>query len=304
MEQNITLSKSNSLNTLSSENSLFIDTWAETTTKRSVYDRLVRVADKKNRLFAFFQFINKPIKEVGGLDILLYKKELESRKVESSTIYQYLTQIGSFYNYIGGINPVAHVLPVAPDPYHSTKTKALTDEQISRLLEYVKSRNKRDYILLRFFILSGLRRREVIQLKVEDLNMNTDGEILLHTEMKGGIYRNKQIVDTELYSLLKDYIGGRGGGSVWLNYRGGPLTSDGFAKNMKIYSKAVKIDGFHIHSTRHTFARITAEDSGSINDVQAALNHSSIRTTKYYVDVIETKKDRWSAAIRKRIDRA
>jgi len=39
------------------------------------------------------------------------------------------------------------------------------------------------------------------------------------------------------------------------------------------YAEASGIGHFHIHQFRHTFARIVAEESGSIIEAQEALEH-------------------------------
>jgi integrase len=67
---------------------------------------------------------------------------------------------------------------------------------------------------------------------------------------------------------------------------------------MKRYAQAAGIDDFHLHQTRHTFARILAEDSGSITETQdAALGHRSAATTRVYVQRISVKRDKHSHRI-------
>lgn len=68
-------------------------------------------------------------------------------------------------------------------------------------------------------------------------------------------------------------------------------------KNLKRYASAAGIDGFHLHQTRHTFARIVAEDSGSITETQDALGHRSAATTRVYVQLISVKRDKHSQRI-------
>src|ERR687890_65104 len=82
---------------------------------------------------------------------------------------------------------------------------------------------------------------------------------------------------------------------------GAPLTSHAFVKNLKYYARTAKLKEFHLHQTRHTFARIFAEDSGSMMETQEALDHANIATTRAYVQRIAIKRDKSSSSIKRRI---
>lgn len=69
---------------------------------------------------------------------------------------------------------------------------------------------------------------------------------------------------------------------------------------MKRYARSAGLDGFHLHQTRHTFARIVAEETGSITATQEALDHSKPSTTRVYVQRIAIKRDQHSGRISRR----
>lgn len=79
------------------------------------------------------------------------------------------------------------------------------------------------------------------------------------------------------------------------------LTSHAFAKNMKRYARAAGLKHFHLHQTRHTFARIVAEESGSIIITQDALGHANPNTTRVYVQRVGIKRDLHSSKITSRL---
>lgn len=56
----------------------------------------------------------------------------------------------------------------------------------------------------------------------------------------------------------------------------------------------------HLHQTRHTYARIVAEETGSMAATQDALDHSNLSMTTYYVQRITVKRDLHSAAVARR----
>jgi integrase len=66
---------------------------------------------------------------------------------------------------------------------------------------------------------------------------------------------------------------------------------------MKRYARQAGISRFHLHQTRHTFARIVAEETGSITATQDALDHKNPSTTRVYVRRIAIKKDKHSTRI-------
>jgi len=79
------------------------------------------------------------------------------------------------------------------------------------------------------------------------------------------------------------------------------LSSHSISKNFKRYAQDVGIEGFHLHQIRHTYARIVAEESGSLIATQDALGHKNLATTRVYVQRIGVKKDRFSSQIAERL---
>jgi len=68
------------------------------------------------------------------------------------------------------------------------------------------------------------------------------------------------------------------------------VSSYGIVKAFQRYARVAGINGFHIHQLRHTFARLAGEIGGSLADVQEALGHANISTTKVYVQRVGVKR--------------
>lgn len=81
-----------------------------------------------------------------------------------------------------------------------------------------------------------------------------------------------------------------------------PLAEWTFARRMKAYAEEAGLEKFHLHQTRHTFARIVAEATGSLSQTQEALGHQHLATTRAYVERISTIPDRHSDAIAQRME--
>src|SRR5205085_7759208 len=71
-----------------------------------------------------------------------------------------------------GSNPARLALPKAPKAYQTESVKAWTDEELQSIVEAVRAKavagdivGKRDYALLLFYLVTGMRRQEVISLR-------------------------------------------------------------------------------------------------------------------------------------------
>jgi integrase/recombinase XerD len=210
-------------------------------------------------------------------------------------------------------------MPKCPKPYQTESTKALDDEQVTALLRVVMKKAEvggitglRDYALLLFFITIGMRRKEVIGLRGADLEMRED-DFVVRCKVKGGDYVSRSVSDPAAREALFDYLVACGRtnalGSerpLWTRHDcvgrpGAPLTSHAFDKNLKRYAPDAGLGHVHIHQTRHTFARIVAEETGGIVETQDALGHKNLATTRVYVGRIAVKRDKFGPRITARL---
>ncbi len=250
-----------------------------------------------------------------------------------STYFEWLRKLPEFIHFIK-VNPVRAVMPKAPKKYNSPKAKSLTDEELTKLwlhLEKLSNNDDnliavRDYAIFRLFMATGMRREEVIAIGAENVKIEAEA-ILIHTLVKGGTYEWRTVADEEVKDALERYLHltkrrqfiGQIGRALWIRFDRAAFAakidrraedpfgdeprfcSHSFDKNIKKYAHDAEIGHFHIHQFRHTFARIVAEESGSINETQDALGHKDIQTTQIYVNRIKFKKDKYSLKISQRI---
>jgi integrase len=285
---------------------------------------------KQQTAINFFLFTGKHPSDVVPMDIEGWVMSLSERGLKPATIYNRVCMISSFYSWamrdpeIGKYirsNPARLARPKAPKAYQTESAKALSDEELEALISVVQGKalagsvvGKRDYAILLFFMATGMRRSEVLCLRGRDLKI-TEG-IILTNRVKGGTYIGREISDPLVKDALIDYLTSchrlsvlRTDAPVWTrhDYAGRPgaaLSSHCFVKNMKRYAKQAGIDHFHIHQTRHTFARIVAEDTGSIIATQDALDHRNPSTTRVYVQRIAIKRDQHSRRVSSRWSRS
>lgn len=302
--------------------------WAEATTASTSLRRDELAHDKREAANSFFSFVGKHPSEVTPLDVTEWRRELEARNLKPATVYARLSRLSSFFEWamrdpaLGQVinnNPVRLARPKAPKAYQTESSKALDDAQLRTLVGVVKKKAakgdviaKRDMAILLFFLLTGMRRSEVVGLRGGDIDRR-DEMLIVRNKVKGGDYVGREVRDPQVRLALFDYLESCGrmkaldtNGPLWTRHDragkpGAQLTSHAFAHNLKRYAREAGIEKIHVHQTRHTFARMVAEDTGSLTDTQEALGHRNLATTRVYVQRISVKRDKHSERISRRL---
>jgi integrase len=302
-----------------------VSLWASGTTGES-RRRQDLLRDKQRIVLSFFRDTGKLPAEVEPADVQGWLVGLSQSGISPGTCYQHACLLSSFYSWamrdtelgrhVRG-NPARLARPRAPKPYQTESVKSLSDGEVGALVSAVRRRaqsgdivGKRDYALLLLFLATGLRRSEAIALRGKEVH---PGETLvLEYRAKGGDYRSREVREPQVGEALLDYLNAAGrlhalktDAPLWTRHDragkpGEALSSHCFVKNLKKYAKEAGIDNFHLHRTRHTFARIVSEFTGDITATQNALDHQNRSTTRVYVQRIAVKRDIYSEEISKR----
>jgi integrase/recombinase XerD len=305
-----------------------IHLWATATTDVESACRQDLLRSKRQAVSSFFAHCGKHPGEVSALDVQGWRETLEGKGFKPATVYARISRLSSFYTWVmrdpalGQLikgNPADFARPKCPRPYQTESSKALDDEQVSALVRVVMQRaaagdvvGKRDYALLLMFITTGMRRQEVIGLRGSDLELRNE-DLVVRCRVKGGDYVGRAVSEPLVREALFDYLEACGRmnalGSdrpLWTRHDragrpGAPLSSHSFSKNLKGYAREAGIEKIHIHQTRHTFARIISEETGSIVETQDALGHKNLATTRVYIGRIAVKRDKHSRQVTARL---
>ena len=338
-------------NTLAPQLHAVIGLWANATTGDGLRKRdLLR--DKEKVLTSFFTFADKPPAQIDAGDIAAWQRHLEAENYAPATVYAMISRVSSFYEWaikepqlarVIRANPVRLARPKAPIPYQGESTKALSLEDVQAIFAEIRnhfgSKNEaerlcamRDNALLLWFMLSGLRRQEVLQLTWGKVKLRADGSCVIETRVKGGRYAAVEIRDGSAQDALTSYLRASGrlstmreASPLWIAHdrgrptrnvdyttqrrKGGsaqpaeqPLTSHGFVQRLKRYATAAGVHHIHLHQTRHTFAAWVGEETGDYRAVQAALGHQDLRTTFIYAQRLGVRRDNVSSAIAQKLE--
>ena len=302
--------------------------WSNQTTRPETHERESKLGDKRQAISRFFAFAGRHPGEVRPADVEAWRAHLEAAGNKATTIYTRISRLSSFYKWLMAdpqlglyirSNPAAQARPRFPRPYQSESVKAWSDGEMNALLAVVKLSadagsvvGKRDYALLLFYLLTGMRRNEVIGLRGNDLQRKDD-RLIVGYKRKGGKFVGREVSDPTLLEALEDYLRSAGrmevlrtGGPLWTRHDragrpGTGLNSRSFSNNLKKYAANAGIESVHLHQTRHTYARIVAEETGSFVETQEALDHENAATTRVYVQRITVKADKHSGRIAQRM---
>lgn len=224
------------------------------------------------------QFIAyKKTYEVNENDINAYILFLSKNKKSSSTIKRKLSALSVFYDYLkkSGVYNLDFSSIVRPKSSKPLPKFLDVDETIS-LIENIKSLRDKSIIFLLYT--SALRVSELVNLNIEDINFSNN---TIFITRKG----NKQMsVPTSLKALaiLKDYLGDRKNGPVFLNKYNKRLTTRSIENIVKKYAKKILLKDISPHTLRHSRATHLLNNGMDLRILQRFLGHSSILATQVY----------------------
>jgi len=142
----------------------------------------------------------------------------------------------------------------------------------------------RDWLIINLAISSGLRRKEMCDLRVEDLRIGNGQSHLIVRNGKGGKQRVVHL-GHEFKSVLKKYL-------TW-KHENGELTEGCYLLRTErsqkycvggIWYRWKKYCPKRLHAARHSFGTYCYQATKNIRLVQKQLGHSKITTTAIYSD--------------------
>ncbi len=250
----------------------------------------------------FIEFLNGRTPPV-SLEALTYqdlRAYLAARhKINRKTsVARKLAALRTFCRFLVRQGALSHnIAALAPTPkLESQLPKFLTIDEVFHLLEQTAGQtvlDLRDRAILEVFYSGGLRVAEMVGLNLEDLDLT---QHLAKVRGKGGKER-MVIIGSAAYQSLTLYLRVRrelltpdspasGQEAVFLNYRGGRLTTRSVARLVEKWAlKAGLGQPLSPHGLRHTFATHLLEGKADLRAVQELLGHAQLSTTQKYLHV-------------------
>jgi len=225
-------------------------------------------------------------------DFMLKQKE---KNLSASSISRRLSCLKTFYRFL------LREKIISSDPTEAMQSPklwkkvpdTLNIEEIERLIAQPNIRTKigiRDKAILDMMYATGMRVSEVVNLKLEQLNLEMG---FLRCIGKGN---KERIIPLGRYACdaIKRYLemsrgfllGEKQSEYLFLNRRGYPISRQGLWKIIKKYARMAGIKKpVRPHIIRHSFATHLLERGADLRSVQEMLGHSDISTTQVYTHI-------------------
>ncbi|HSB43702.1 MAG TPA: tyrosine recombinase XerC [Nitrospira sp.] len=226
--------------------------------------------------------------------IRAYLQWLDRKGEKRTSLARKLACIRSFYRYLVRTGLVSRSpvedLRTPKQPKHLPRV--LTKDDAEALMAFPDQGtigSLRDRALLETLYSTGARVSELVSMNVEDLHQ-PEGVVRLRG--KGRKERIVPIGDLAIQaiqtyrgSLQPSTSGNVRLAPVFLNHRGGRLTSRSVARIVARYSSRLTGGSVSPHTLRHSFATHLLDEGADLRAIQEMLGHASLSTTQKYTHV-------------------
>ncbi len=249
----------------------------------------------RNDLEDFFKYLDeskKDYKSVNQKDILKYIDYINN--LNEFTIAHQISVLRCFYKYL--------ILEkvIKESPMENIELPKLTKrlpsvlsiEEVDTLLD-INLNNMYDYrnkAMLELIYATGLRVSELVNLKIEDVDLDM---CIVRCMGKGskerivpfGEYAHKYLKEY-IYKYRSNFIKKEASEYLFLNNHGKKMTRQGFFKVIKAIAleKGIKKD-ISPHTLRHSFATHLLNGGADLRSIQEMLGHSNLATTQIYTNI-------------------
>ena len=249
----------------------------------------------KRDLEKFLEFNkDKNINTINNEDLKEYIKYLKEENLNEKSIARNISSLKSFYKflviskYINNNPSDALFLPKLKKSLPSI----LTEDEVFKLLDIKLTDNfsYRNKAMLELMYASGLRVSELINLKLQDIDLRGD---VIRTFGKGSKERvipigdyAKEYLEKYIYEYRGSMLKKVNNEYLFLNNHGMQMTRQGFFKIIKKIAKEKGINKeLSPHTLRHSFASHLLKYGADLRTIQELLGHSDISTTQIYTHI-------------------
>jgi len=271
-------------------------------------------------LKVFFAFVSKPAPEVTSADVLAFisaqraggdgrrvRTVDEAGGLSSRTVARRLSSVSGLFGYLlarGDVtaNPVPRGLPTRREQLGQRQRGGLVrrPRTLPRVLEPAEVdallgalRTHRDRALVTAMVLGGLRRCEVLGLRLPDVDVGARRVFV--ADGKGGRQRYVH-VSGRFFTALSDYLGTErpvtSTEAVFVALkgprRGQPLSAAGLDEVLDGARRRAGLTHASCHELRHTCLTRLREAGMALEAVQAQAGHASIETTRIYLHLADS----------------
>jgi len=241
--------------------------------------------------------------EADAIDITAlrgYLGYLHSKGMNKRSVMRKLASLKSFFRFLVREGHLSHnPAKILHSPrLAKTVPRVLSEEEAGQLVESPKNvprketknsrvSSARDLALLELLYATGLRASEAVSLRFENLFFD---DRIIRILGKGRKERIVPFGDSSAAALSR-YLSVRpgkkfGADFIFLNLKGGPLTSRSLQRIVEKYSKELFMEKDPSpHTFRHSFATHLLSRGADLRTIQELLGHQSLSTTQKYTHI-------------------
>lgn len=233
--------------------------------------------------------------EATNADVVAYMLDLKNEGKSRSTVNRRLASLRSFYAFLQnqgvlGENPTESIR----SPKIARKDiEYLSEEEVVRLLETPDDSviGIRDRAMLETLYATGVRVSELIEIRLEDLNLHMGFVALNGRHGRARIVplgvpardALREYLESSRKVLMKDGDPEDPKKVLFVNYVGEPFSRQGFWKTLKAYGKKAGLeDRLTPQTLRNSFAMHMVQHGIDIRSLQELMGHEDITATEVY----------------------
>lgn len=242
------------------------------------------------------------LEEGSNTDIVSFVLKLKNSGKSSATVNRKVASLRAFYNFMllrGYVseNPVNNI---KSPKIERKELEYLTIEEVDKLLllpdDSVKG--QRDKAILELMYATGIRVSELIEAKVEDINLRLGFITCNGQHGKARIIPMgrpaREAVETYIFEIRQKLIKNKeedtNQGYLFVNYFGEKLTRQGLWKILKEYASQAGIESKITPQTlRNSFAVHMIQNGADLKSLQELMGHEDITATQIYLSVTKNR---------------
>ena len=238
--------------------------------------------------FLKVNFSNLNIKNIEYTNVRRWIVKLSEKNISKNTINRKLASLKSYFNFLVATNTI-DISPLESHKNLKTVRKIInpfTEQEINEVFEnfeLLDLKNKRDQLIIEILYSTGIRREELINIKISDIYLN---QKLIKVLGK----RNKERLVPMLPKLSHNidlYIKNNDPEKFLFESKPQKKISKSTLyrlvnKYFRVVSTKTKISP---HVLRHTFATHMYNNGADINSIKEILGHASLSSTELYTKV-------------------
>jgi len=256
------------------------------------------VINYKVDLVEFSEYVNNNLTNITKDIVYSYLKHLYDTNTSKSSIARKLSSLRTFYNYLlkKEIVDINYFNSLKNPKKDNNLPKFVKEEDIDKMFSVPDTRTwigKRNLLIIRMLYATGLRVSEMVNIKINDINIEDRTIIVLGKGSKERIV----VFGYNTKDALEDYLNNgrnkvdiKNSEYLFLNKDGNRL-SDRYVRRIidDIIIKASITMHVSPHMLRHTFATGMLNNGADLVSVKDLLGHVSLNTTSIYTHVSDEK---------------